>query len=45
MSRLTFALVGIAQYQHILLRKGKDAADDTRRQTVLNDMLEWLDRH
>ncbi|KAG0661557.1 hypothetical protein C6P46_003969 [Rhodotorula mucilaginosa] len=32
-------------YQHILLRKGKDAADDMRRQTVLNDMLEWLDRH
>ncbi|GAA5879831.1 hypothetical protein JCM3774_001396 [Rhodotorula dairenensis] len=32
-------------YQHILLRKGKDAADDMRRQTVLNDMLAWLDRH
>ncbi|GAA5986427.1 hypothetical protein JCM10908_003750 [Rhodotorula pacifica] len=32
-------------YQHILLRKGKTPEDDTRRQTVLNDMLEWLNRH
>ncbi|GJN89703.1 hypothetical protein Rhopal_002690-T1 [Rhodotorula paludigena] len=32
-------------YEHILLRKGRDAADDTRRQTVLNDMLDWLNRH
>lgn len=33
------------QYQHILLRKGRDEQDDFRRQTVLNDMLDWLNRH
>ncbi|BGP54951.1 hypothetical protein JCM8202_003461 [Rhodotorula sphaerocarpa] len=33
------------EYEHILLRKGRDAADDVRRQTVLNDMLDWLNRH
>lgn len=32
-------------YQHILLRKGKDAADDQRRQNVLGDMLAWLAQH
>ncbi|BGP31266.1 hypothetical protein JCM10296v2_003030 [Rhodotorula toruloides] len=32
-------------YEHILLRKGRDEADDVRRQTVLNDMLDWLNRH
>lgn len=32
-------------YEHILLRKGKDEADDSRRQRVLGDMLEWLERH
>lgn len=34
-----------SQYQHILLRVGKDEKDDVRRQTVLNDMLDWLKRH
>ncbi|BGP39175.1 hypothetical protein JCM10449v2_003113 [Rhodotorula kratochvilovae] len=33
------------EYQHILLRKGRDDADDARRQTVLGDMLDWLERH
>lgn len=28
-----------------VLRKGKDEADDIRRQTVLKDMLDWLSRH
>ncbi|GAA5889764.1 hypothetical protein JCM5296_002335 [Sporobolomyces johnsonii] len=32
-------------YEHILLRKGRDAADDARRQNVLGDMLDWLNRH
>lgn len=31
--------------EHILLRKGKDAADDEDRQVVLKDMLDWLDNH
>ncbi|KAK4057968.1 hypothetical protein OIO90_001187 [Microbotryomycetes sp. JL221] len=33
------------KYEHILLREGKDEQDDQRRQTVLNGMLDWLDRH
>lgn len=32
-------------YEHILLRKGKDEEDDKRRQHVLGDVLEWLERH
>lgn len=32
-------------YEHILLRKGRDEADDVRRQTVLTDILDWLERH
>ncbi|ORY91597.1 lysophospholipase [Leucosporidium creatinivorum] len=32
-------------YEHILLRKGRDEQDDHRRQTVLKDMLEWLEKH
>ncbi|KAM0788819.1 hypothetical protein ACM66B_002905 [Microbotryomycetes sp. NB124-2] len=32
-------------YEHILLRQGKDEKDDERRQTVLNGMLEWLNKH
>ncbi|SCV71074.1 BQ2448_3836 [Microbotryum intermedium] len=32
-------------YEHVLLRKGKDDKDDERRQRVLGDMLEWLQRH
>jgi len=34
-----------AQYEHILLRKGRDEADDARRQSVLGAMLDWLERH
>ncbi|GAA6046870.1 hypothetical protein JCM3770_005684 [Rhodotorula araucariae] len=33
------------EFQHILLRKGWDEADDARRQRVLGDMLDWLERH
>ncbi|TNY17865.1 lysophospholipase [Rhodotorula diobovata] len=33
------------EYQHILLRKGRDEQDDARRQHVLGDMLDWLERH
>lgn len=33
------------QYEHVLMRKGVDAADDTRRQAVICDMLDWLARH
>lgn len=33
------------RYEHILLRKGRDAKDDERRQNVLNDMLTWLNKH
>lgn len=36
---------GSTQYQHILLRKGRDEQDDARRQHVLGDMLDWLERH
>ncbi|KDE02364.1 hypothetical protein MVLG_07078 [Microbotryum lychnidis-dioicae p1A1 Lamole] len=32
-------------YEHVLLRKGKDEKDDEKRQRVLGDMLEWLERH
>ncbi|GAA5892486.1 uncharacterized protein JCM6883_007375 [Sporobolomyces salmoneus] len=32
-------------YQHILLRKGRDEKDDERRQNVLNEMLNWMNRH
>jgi len=32
-------------YEHILLRKGKDEEDDRRRQHVLGDVLDWLERH
>lgn len=31
--------------QHILLKKGKDEKSDARRQKILRDMLDWLDRH
>lgn len=31
--------------EHVLLRKGRDKEDDTKRQDVLKDMLEWLERH
>jgi len=31
-------------YEHVLLRKGKDAKDDVRRQIVLQSMLDWLGR-
>ncbi|GAA5894490.1 hypothetical protein JCM8208_006256 [Rhodotorula glutinis] len=33
------------EYEHILLRKGRDEADDARRQSVLGAMLDWLERH
>lgn len=32
-------------YEHIMLAKGIDEADDAPRQRVLNDMLEWLNKH
>jgi acylglycerol lipase len=31
-------------YEHVLLRKGKDKQDDERRQRVLKDMLDWLEK-
>jgi len=31
--------------EHILLRVGQDEQDDQKRQGVIDDMLEWLDRH
>ncbi|GAA96228.1 uncharacterized protein L969DRAFT_42167 [Mixia osmundae IAM 14324] len=32
-------------YEHMLLRKGHDTADDQRRQNVLREMLDWLKTH
>ena len=31
--------------EHILLRVGRDAADDKPRQEILAMMLDWLERH
>jgi len=31
--------------EHILLRKGRDEQDDVKRQRVMRDMLDWLERH
>jgi acylglycerol lipase len=30
---------------HILLKVGRDDAEDAKRQAVIDDMLDWLDRH
>lgn len=30
--------------EHVLLRKGHDEKDDEKRQRVLKDMLEWLEK-
>ena len=30
---------------HILLKVGRNEAEDAKRQAVINDMLDWLDRH
>ncbi|GAA6016053.1 hypothetical protein JCM10207_004426 [Rhodosporidiobolus poonsookiae] len=32
-------------FEHILLRKGRDEADDERRQRVLGEMRGWLEAH
>lgn len=30
---------------HILLRRGRDAAEDAERQDIISDMLGWLNAH
>lgn len=32
-------------YQHVMLARGLNGEDDAPRQRVLNDMLEWLNKH
>ena len=31
--------------QHVLLKVGRDEEDDKKRQRVLKDMLDWLEKH
>lgn len=30
---------------HILLRRGRDAAENAERQSIISDMLDWLNAH
>ena len=43
-SNFEILIVVLLQYEHILLRKGCDEADDVRRQAVMSDILDWLSR-
>ena len=34
-----------SQYEHVMLRTGRDEEDDQKRQRILSDMVQWLKSH